>query len=126
MDKKDLKIERITGTGPGGQHRNKTASCVRVTHLPTGISVCIDGRHQGKNLKVALKELERRLLEAKEQAKAEAKKARRDYAIRNEETIRHYDFKRGLVKDLRTGKEASIKDVLVKGMIELVAPAYPA
>ncbi len=118
----DVRIDRITGTGPGGQHRNKTASCVRVTHLPSGIVVTIDGRYQHKNLKVAMRELERRLQQAKDDRKAVARKERRDFAIKNEVTIRTYDFKSGVVKDHRTGRTASVKDVLIKGRFDLVAP----
>lgn len=119
---KDIKTEYMRGKGPGGQNRNKVSSCVRLTHIPTGTSVRIDGRDQHKNYKKALKELEKRLDQLKEDEKAAEKKARRDYAIHNEETIRTYDFKKGIVKDHRTGKTASLKDVLVKGKIELVAP----
>lgn len=32
--------------------------------------------------------------------------------------VRTYDFKSGIVRDHRTGKQASIKEVLVKGNIE--------
>jgi len=31
----DLKIERIRGAGPGGQRKNKVATCVRLTHIPS-------------------------------------------------------------------------------------------
>ena len=122
IPRKDLQIERITGTGPGGQHRNKTASCVRVTHIPTGISVRIDGRHQKKNEAVALKELEKRLADAKQQRQADSRKARRDHAIRNEVTIRTYDFQTGLAHDHRTGRKATLKQVLDKGNFHLIAP----
>jgi peptide chain release factor 1 len=118
LQQKDLKIERITGSGPGGQHRNKTASCVRVTHIPTKITVTIDGRNQHQNLKEALKELEKRLLELKEKQQAEIKKIRRDLAIKESETIRTYNFQRGTVKDHRTGKIGSIKEILIKGNLD--------
>ncbi len=36
--KDDLKIEFYRGSGPGGQHRNKTSSACRITHKITGIS----------------------------------------------------------------------------------------
>jgi len=116
----DLRIDRIRGTGPGGQHRNKTASCVRVTHLPSGLSVTIDGRYQHKNLVLAMKELENRILQAKQQKRAAAKKARRDEKIHDHTTVRTYNYSRGLVKDHRTGKVASIKDVVDKGRLDLL------
>lgn len=120
MNNDDIKIETMRGQGKGGQHRNKTDSCVRVTHIPTGISVTIDGRKQGQNKKKALKLLEQRLLEEKENEKAEKKKARRDHLIHNSKTIRTYDYKSGLVKDHRSGKTAPIKQVLGKGHIDLL------
>src|SRR5262245_47179654 len=112
IDKRDCIIERITGSGPGGQHRNKTASCVRVTHKATGIQVCIDGRHQHRNLAIAMKELERKIDSARSLRKSAARKKRRDQAIRNEVTIRTYDFKAGLAWDHRTGRKAPLKEVL--------------
>lgn len=126
IDKRDCIIERIRGSGPGGQNRNKVASCVRVTHKPTGIAVRIDGRDQHRNLQMAMKELEKRLKEAKAAAQAGQRKARRDEAIKpeNEVTIRTYDFKSGMVTDHRTGRKATIKNVLLKGKIELVAPRF--
>jgi len=112
MKNDEIKIERITGSGPGGQHRNKTASCVRVTHLATGIQVTIDGRNQHHNLRQAKKLLAKRLVEAKEATAAEERKARRDHAIKNGAVIRTYDYKRKIVKDHRSGKTAPLKDVL--------------
>ncbi len=120
IPKSDLKIERIRGKGPGGQNKNKVCSCIRLTHLPTGIVVRIDGRDQGQNLKQAMAEMEQRLAERKQAARAIARKARRDEAIRNETTVRTYDYKSGLVRDHRTGRTASIKDVLGKGRVDLL------
>lgn len=120
IPKNELKIEYTKGKGPGGQNKNKVHSCVKLTHIPTGITVRIDGRDRGQNYKVALKELEKRLEQSKLDEKAKERKARRDRAIKNEETIRTYDFKSGTVKDHRTGKTASIKDVLIKGKFDLI------
>ncbi len=115
---KDIKIETMRGKGPGGQHRNKTDSAVRATHIPTGISVYVDGRSQHKNKAQALKELEARLKEAAEEEKAAQKKEKRDKAIHDTTIIRTYNFPRGIVKDHRTGKTASLKRVLGKGDLD--------
>ena len=57
-------VETLRGSGPGGQHRNKTESAVRLKHRETGIvAQASERRSQGQNLGVALERL-RRLLEA--------------------------------------------------------------
>lgn len=116
----ELKIERIRGTGPGGQRKNKVATCIRLTHIPTGIVVVADHRTQTESMRHARKDMERKLAEAKAGLKASEKKARRDKAIHDTTTIRTYDFKAGTVKDHRTKKVASLKDVLGKGKIDLL------
>lgn len=116
----DLKFEYIRGQGPGGQHRNRRNSCVRVTHIPTGISVIEDGRDQHRNKKVALRKLEKRLAAEKEKTRAKAKKARRDEKIHNSSIIRTYDYSRGIVTDHRTGKTGTIKNIIIKGRIDLL------
>lgn len=120
IPKKDLKIETMRGQGKGGQHKNKTDSMVRVTHIPTGISASIDGRDQHQNKKKAIKLLEKRLIEAKKDKIAQEKKEHRDYKIHNTKRIRTYDYSKGLVKDHRTGKTATIKDVVEKGKLDLL------
>lgn len=120
MKKKDLKIEYMRGTGPGGQHRNKTDSACRITHIPTGISAYADERSQHHSRKKAMAELEQRIRQAKLDKQAEAKKTRRDHAIHNTERIRTYDFSRGVVTDHRTGKTASLKNILEKGRLDLL------
>lgn len=123
LSDEDIVIERITGKKKaGGANRNCVNSAVRITHKQTGIQVRVDGRDQHRNLQMALKELGKRLLYAENKLKAEARKERRDKAIKESETVRTYNFSRGTVKDHRTNKEASLKDVLYKGRIDLVAP----
>jgi len=62
VTKKDLKIEEFIGSGPGGQHRNKTATCIRITHIPTGIkATATSEKSQLQNKKNAFKILCSRL-----------------------------------------------------------------
>lgn len=66
INEKDLNWKFTRGTGPGGQHKNKTDSCVNLTHIPSGIRVKVDGRSQSSNKEDALFVLKARL---KSQAK---------------------------------------------------------
>jgi len=120
MNKKDLKIEYMRGTGPGGQHRNKTSSACRITHIPTGISAYADERSQHTSRKKALQELKNRLVQVKLDEKAQNKKEKRDKAIHDTKRIRTYDYKKQIVYDHRTNKQAPLKEVLEKGKIELL------
>ena len=111
MNLKDLKIEPCKCQGPGGQHINKTMSGCKVTHIPTGHTVTICGRHFHKNKKKALKKIEQKLKEEKREEIAAKKKEQRDYKIHNTGTIRTYHCNRG-VKDHRSGKKANLTDFL--------------
>ena len=56
-------IQFFIAGGPGGQHRNKTASAVRLTHVPTGITVgASERRSQAQNRTAALMRLRRQLI----------------------------------------------------------------
>lgn len=120
VNKNDLKIECIRGKGPGGANKNKVSSCVKITHIPTGITVMKDGRDQNVNKQMALDELERRLKELVDRKKAKEKKKMRDHRINNTPIIRTYNFVRNTVKDHRSKKTASLNDVLRKGRIDLL------
>lgn len=58
----DLRVDTFRASGPGGQHRNKTDSGVRIIHLPTGIMVtATEDRSQHTNRQVAYKRIEEKL-----------------------------------------------------------------
>lgn len=120
ISRRDVKFECFRGKGPGGQHKNKTSSCVRATHIPTGIVVTVDGRSQAMNKKAALEEIEGRLQGLQAERAARARKGRRDRAIRDRKYVRTYDFKKKVVIDHRSGKRAPLGAVLDKGQIELL------
>lgn len=60
IKKSDLEIEFYRSSGPGGQHKNKTATAVRIRHIPTGIvAQASERRSQRMNREAAMERLER-------------------------------------------------------------------
>ena len=129
IDEKDLKIDTLRSSGAGGQHVNKTESCIRMTHLPTGIVVlCQDERSQTKNREKAMKVLKSRLYDYyQSQADKEYSENRRSQVGTGDrsERIRTYNFPQGRVTDHRIGLTLySLENFLmgdVEEMIEALA-----
>lgn len=111
----DVSVKFSRGTGPGGQHKNKTDSCVHMTHIPTGITARIDGRSQHKNKEVARELLESRVSKLeKEKAYSKIEKERKDKAGSGQrgDKIRTYRVKDGMVQDHRTDSKVPLRKVL--------------
>ncbi len=58
----EIRVEVFRASGPGGQHRNKRETAVRVRHLPSGITaIAAEHRSQARNKELALRRLELKL-----------------------------------------------------------------
>jgi peptide chain release factor 1 len=104
----DLRIDVFRAGGPGGQSVNTTDSAVRITHLPTGITVsCQDEKSQLKNKNKALKVLKSRVfLIQKEKQDKELSNLRKDSIKSGDRSdkIRTYNFPQSRVTDHRINK----------------------
>lgn len=128
LDDKDLKIDVFRAGGHGGQSVNTTDSAVRVTHLPTGLSVAIQNeRSQLQNKETALTILRSRLaqlqLEQHADNLADLKGPNQSAEWGNQ--IRSYvlhPYKQ--VKDLRTGYETSDAEKVLDGNLDPLIDAW--
>lgn len=104
VSKGDIEIQWFSGTGKGGQHRNKHQNCCRVIHLETGLRANgTRSRERGKNLQDALQALARKLV-----AFYHIPKERRSL----NEVVRTYHFERGEAIDNASGLRAPIQSVI--------------
>ena len=107
LDMSEVRIERTTSTGPGGQSVNTTYSAIKLHHEPTGIIVrCQDQKSSHKNLEKALKVLRSRLYEAELEKKLAADSEKRKSMVTTGDRsakIRTYNYSQGRVTDHRIG-----------------------
>lgn len=107
----DLKIDFFRSSGPGGQNVNKRETAVRITHLPTGITVaCQVERSQERNRETAMGILRAKLWQLKKDQQEKERMGLREEkkAIEWGSQIRSYVMHPyQMVKDHRTGIETS-------------------
>jgi len=123
----DYREDVFHASGPGGQHVNKTASAIRLTHLETGIVVSIqDEKSQHKNRAKALRVLKTRLYERKradeQRKRADERKTKIGSGDRSQR-IRTYNFPENRVTDHRINLTLYKLDSILAGNLHPVIEA---
>jgi len=123
INEQDLKTDFARSSGPGGQNVNKRETAVRITHIPTGITVHVESeRFQSQNKERALELLRSKLYNYKQQQQQKEKEVIRGGKKIEAEwgyQIRSYVFHPyKMVKDHRTGVETSKVDEVLAGDLD--------
>jgi len=123
----DYREDIFHASGPGGQHVNKTASAIRLTHHETGIVVSIqDEKSQHKNRAKALRVLKTRLYEARQQEEHEKRSNERKSKIGSgdrSQRIRTYNFPQNRLTDHRINLTLYKLDSIMAGNLQPVVEA---
>ena len=119
INESDLRIDVFRAGGPGGQSVNTTDSAVRITHIPTGLSVSQqDEKSQHKNKSKGMKILRARLYELErsriEKERSQDRKTKIGTGDRSER-IRTYNFPQGRVTDHRINLTLHKLDEFLEG-----------
>ena len=124
LDMSEVRIERTTSTGPGGQSVNTTYSAIKLHHEPTGMIVsCQDQKSSHKNLEKALKVLRSRLYElelAKKQAADSEKRMSMVSSGDRSAKIRTYNYPQGRVTEHRIGLTLYDLSNIINGDIQKI------
>lgn len=127
LDEKDIRVDIYHASGAGGQHVNKTASAVRLTHIPTGIVVAMqDERSQIKNREKAMKVLRARVYDKLQSEAKSEYDANRKLAVGTgdrSERIRTYNFPQNRVTDHRIGLTIQKLDQILAGKLDEIVDA---
>lgn len=124
----DYDVERYAASsGPGGQHVNKTASAVRLTHKETGIVVrCFEERSQHKNLAKGLRLLKSHLYDHYQRQEQEQRADQRKSLVGSgdrSQRIRTYNFPENRVTDHRINLTLYKLDQIITGDLQPLTDA---
>ncbi|MGD2179130.1 MAG: peptide chain release factor 1 [Anaerolineae bacterium] len=126
----DLEVEAYISSGPGGQHMQKNATAIRITHKPSSITVaCESERSQTKNKRRAMSILRSRLYERKlrkqQEKRAEARRMQVGTGDRSEK-IRTYNYPQNRITDHRINLTIHRLSDVLDGNLDLFIEALQA
>jgi peptide chain release factor 1 len=123
----DYRKDIFCASGPGGQHVNKTASAIRLTHYESGLVVqCQDEKSQHKNFAKALRVLKTRLYELKRQQQHDQRASERRTLVGSgdrSQRIRTYNFPENRLTDHRINLTLYKLDSILAGNLQSVIDA---
>lgn len=127
IQEKDLRIDVMRASGPGGQSVNTTDSAVRITHIPTNtVVICKDQKSQHKNKAQAMKVLKARLYDVEnDKRNKEISDSRRSQIGSGDrsEKVRTYNFPQSRITDHRIGLTLHQLDAVMNGSLDEVIQA---
>jgi peptide chain release factor 1 len=115
IPERDLKIEWYSGTGAGGQHRNKHQNSCRITHIPSGVVATAQCRSRQNSFEQAMSTIQTAVDNSAKRCYnnsiASDRKSQVGSGMRGDK-IRTYRFQDDVVQDHNSGKKSSVKRVL--------------
>jgi peptide chain release factor 1 len=124
LDWKDIRIDTMTSSGPGGQSVNTTQSAVRLTYIPTGQQVMSQvAKSQYENKDLAYKLLKTRLYDEMLAKKEQEESNTRHQFIKRgnrSEKIRTYNYPQNRLTDHRIGLTLQSLNLVMEGKLEAI------
>jgi peptide chain release factor 1 len=121
IDPTEVRSEKMRAGGAGGQHVNKTESAIRLTHIPTGITVSMqDSRSQQRNREDAWRLLRSRLAQKRREEREEVSRQLRNSVLATSQItrgdkIRTYQYQQDRCTDHRSGLDAHNLPEVLRG-----------
>jgi peptide chain release factor 1 len=118
----DLKIEWYSGSGAGGQNRNKVKACCRLRHIPSGVVTTAQTRSRENSYRLALEEMARRVSErvsAEQHSDLAAIKRQQIGSGQRGDKIRTLQFQNDRATDHRTDRKMRATDYMEGKMDQL-------
>lgn len=122
IDRRDLHVEWYSGSGGGGQHRNKHQNSCRLTHIPTGIVKSAQTRSRDSSYKEALRDLTQVLQSNASHLSMVTRSADRKNQMGSGmrgDKIRTYRFQDNVATDHNSGKKVPLSKYM-NGFVDML------